>query len=457
MPFSQMVSMVSWCNTSSKVLSCTLFTQPWTLLTKREQVHATSSSNTSSPSRSSSAPWRRKSVVSQSRFREEPRSPSRSPSALPVPPRIGGRTEGPPPPPRIISVPPDTLAMLLPMSGSGRQIREQVGSPATWLRRAMVSLSSAMVLYNVNVLLTAVAAFYWVWAPMLSAARTNISLRLQYQYVGLWRTQVKAVRVMEEPWQQQGQGPGLGPARRGRTLQVVLGDESGGPTAQIEVRVGSSRVRVVPGEAAELLVVSDRRSLSRFVALREVFLPEQQAWLAEGACLERAVLEDMSAELANWEALSQGDEQTVVAPSFRQRAGRGLEQRGDSRNRRRVGLINRQYDEDLMLRREEVEQEGRRWAPALPSGGTAVGSRPWQQQQAPSRNWEGQQRARRRGVLAEEYGYELGGEGRGEEDREVMFVESDRRKGSQPGLQQQQQQEQTLSASRDEEQQQRQL
>ena len=89
------------------------------------------------------------------------------------------------PAPVIFTVSNHAVPALLPYSGTGAQIWDQLGrGPATWLRRFVVSMAGSVLLYNVNTFLTILAALYWAWCPIFGAAKSNTLLRLQYKHVG---------------------------------------------------------------------------------------------------------------------------------------------------------------------------------------------------------------------------------------------------------------------------------
>lgn len=63
---------------------------------------------------------------------------------------------------------------------------------------------------------------------------------------------------------------------------------------QMKVGVPSKKnqqVRV--GETVEVLILSDIKSLSRFMAVRDVYLPDMDLWLSEEPCIERPVFESL--------------------------------------------------------------------------------------------------------------------------------------------------------------------
>lgn len=55
----------------------------------------------------------------------------------------------------------------------------------------------------------------------------------------------------------------------------------------------SKKNQVQVGELVEVLVLSDIKSLSRFMAVRDVYLPDMDLWLSEDPCIERPLFEDL--------------------------------------------------------------------------------------------------------------------------------------------------------------------
>ena len=62
---------------------------------------------------------------------------------------------------------------------------------------------------------------------------------------------------------------------------------------QMKVGLPNKKKLVQVGEAVEVLVLSDIKSLSRFMAVRDVYLPEMGIWLSEEPCIERPVFEEL--------------------------------------------------------------------------------------------------------------------------------------------------------------------
>lgn len=231
--------------------------------------------------------------------------------------------------PKITRLKKDEIAQVLPWSGSGEQRLQKLGTPATWLARLAISLAGSVVFYNFNTTAAAVASLYWAWDPILSTAFANSSLRIQYPYAGLWKARVLSAKVVN-------------PVRKPRSddvfleifeskapvkpfLQLLIGDGSSASlevfiscpffswfcvnlvflfasaevlrgSASLQMKVGlpskkNQQVRV--GETVEVLVLSDIKSLSRFMAVRDVYLPDMDLWLSEDPCLERPVFENL--------------------------------------------------------------------------------------------------------------------------------------------------------------------
>ncbi|KAG0593390.1 hypothetical protein KC19_1G326200 [Ceratodon purpureus] len=199
--------------------------------------------------------------------------------------------------PRIMRLRKDEIGQVLPWTGSGEQRLQKLGTPATWLTRLAISLAGSAMFYNYNTMAAAMASLYWAWDPLLSTTFANTSLRLQYPYAGLWRARVLSAKVVkpvqrprsddvfQEIFESQS-------SIRKPFLKLVIGD---GSSATLEMKVGlpNKKKLVQVGEAVEVLVLSDIKSLSRFMAVRDVYLPEMGIWLSEEPCIERPVFEEL--------------------------------------------------------------------------------------------------------------------------------------------------------------------
>lgn len=118
------------------------------------------------------------------------------------------------PHPAIFPISDSALRAVIPISGSGTRVLQCLGGPPDWLRRFVLSMGAAVLLYNVSPICTIVAAFYWAWAPIWSAALGNMALRSKYPHAGIWVGYVRKV------------APARGADGR-RKWEICVGDSSG--------------------------------------------------------------------------------------------------------------------------------------------------------------------------------------------------------------------------------------
>jgi len=205
--------------------------------------------------------------------------------------------------PKIVKLRQEELGEVLRWSGSGEQILENVGGPPTWMTRVAVSLAGAVVFYNYNTLAAAIASLYWAWDPIWTMALSNSLLRLRYPYAGIWKARVldANLRMPQQPVTPQGLDlfqevfearPAVQPL-----LHLIIGDESSA-TLEMRVKVPAKANMVQVGEPVEVLVVSDERSLSRFIAVHDVYLPNKRIWMSDSPCVEREAFEYISESLS---------------------------------------------------------------------------------------------------------------------------------------------------------------
>lgn len=65
----------------------------------------------------------------------------------------------------------------------------------------------------------------------------------------------------------------------------------------MEIPISDDMPEVEAGDRVELMVVSDEPSLSRFKVLRDLYLPDKQAWISEEPCVERTPFEQLQRSL----------------------------------------------------------------------------------------------------------------------------------------------------------------
>ncbi|CAM6092710.1 unnamed protein product [Calypogeia fissa] len=190
----------------------------------------------------------------------------------------------------------EQLPRLLPWSGCGDRLMIEVGDLEACTARVAVSLVACALVYNTSIELASLAGFYWAWAPILSTALPNLLLRLRYGYAGIWSAQVLDVKILNPPKFVPDEKQDLLGKFFNRlpvipsTLQLEIGDGSPA-TFRMEVLLSEDMPEVQAGDRVNVMVVSDEPSLSRFKCLRDLYLPDRQAWLSEEPCIEREPFE----------------------------------------------------------------------------------------------------------------------------------------------------------------------
>ncbi|KAG6554018.1 hypothetical protein Mapa_004935 [Marchantia paleacea] len=187
------------------------------------------------------------------------------------------------------------VVKVLPWSGSGARLRKEVGTAEACTARVAASLVACALIYQNSIEVASAAALYWAWAPIWSTVLSNSLLRLRYRYAGIWRARVLEVQVVPPLELKEESGDLLGSIFNKLpvvypTLQLLIGDNSPA-TFQMDVVMTEEIPRVKVGERVEVLVMSDRPSLSRFKALRDVYLPDRDVWISEEPYIERECFE----------------------------------------------------------------------------------------------------------------------------------------------------------------------
>ncbi|MGF1541561.1 MAG: phosphate ABC transporter permease, partial [Pleurocapsa sp.] len=83
---------------------------------------------------------------------------------------------------------------------------------------------------------------------------------------------------------------------RERWLNLVVGDETG---FELEVQAPLRRIHkaIVPGQIAELLVLSNRSDLGRIEKITDTYIPSQNLWFGQYPYLQKDVFTEVSRQL----------------------------------------------------------------------------------------------------------------------------------------------------------------
>lgn len=198
-------------------------------------------------------------------------------------------------PPDIALLNPQEIDQILPVLPFAAQADFFNGGAAQSVQRWGASLALTVVLSKVA-LLAATSLTWPLWWPWAKAAKKNLAMRQQMEYGGIWRTKLLEVSTSGRPRPSMESSDKKSYFSTMKTTNILIGDENG---AQTEVSLPyDARYRVLsPGQAAEVVVLSDSPSFVSFKAVKDIYLPETGLWLSEYPYVDRAEFLEISLEI----------------------------------------------------------------------------------------------------------------------------------------------------------------
>ena len=204
----------------------------------------------------------------------------------------------------------EKLEQLIPLIATGQQYSYYWGKWSDLLNRLLISVVGVVVVlilslilgdqgYALILLLGAIASLYWLWCPVYQASMRNAAIR-RFKYAGFWRGKVLDVFLTEELIGEEEtvnqRGELVIIENRERWINLLLGDESG---FEVEVQAPLQRIYkgIVPGQIAELLVLSNQSDLGRINKISDAYIPKQNLWVGLYPYLQRDVFSEVSRQL----------------------------------------------------------------------------------------------------------------------------------------------------------------
>lgn len=200
---------------------------------------------------------------------------------------------------------------LVPLVATGAQYAYYWGKFPDFLRRILVSIAAlASILLIRTVLpidefrgfsffLGLFALVYWLWRPVVQASMRNFSCR-RYKFAGFFRGEVLDVYVTEELIGTQesvnNRGELVVTENRERRINLEVGDESGFRT-RLQVPIRQEHRAILPGDIAEMIVLSPRPDLSRISKATDIFIPRPGIWVSDYPYSRRDAFEAVSRRL----------------------------------------------------------------------------------------------------------------------------------------------------------------
>ncbi len=199
---------------------------------------------------------------------------------------------------------------LIPVTATSAQYRYYWGKFSDILRRVLISVATLVVVLLLAyfaggrfeilfAFLGAATGLYWLWSPVYWATRRNLVCR-KYKYSGFLRAEVLDTFITEELVGKEEtvnkQGELVVIENRERRINLAIGDDSGFETT-VQAPLLREHRAIRPGDAAELIVMSNRGDLSRIGFISDVFLPESDLWVSTYPYLRRDIFAEVSRDL----------------------------------------------------------------------------------------------------------------------------------------------------------------
>lgn len=251
---------------------------------------------------------------------------------------------------------------LVPLVATGAQYAYYWGKFPDFLRRILVSIAALATILlirsilpidefrGVSFFIGLFALVYWLWRPVVQASMRNFSCR-RYKFAGFLRGEVLDIYVTEELVSTQesvnNRGELVVTENRERRINIEVGDESGF-TTRLQVPIKQEHRAIVPGDIAEMIVLSGRPDLSRIAKATDIFIPRPGIWVSDYPYLRRDAFETVSRELESRNFYDADDDQDDYeeAPKPRSRR-RAVEQYVEPyEQERRSPLSRSEYEAD---------------------------------------------------------------------------------------------------------------
>ena len=187
-----------------------------------------------------------------------------------------------------------TFENLVPAVATGPQYVYCWGKFPVLLLRLLVSIVGVTVILLLGGLLgegfgfirfflSIAVGLYWLWGPVLWASLKNIEAR-KFPYSGFWQGEVVDVYASEELIGKEEtvneRGELVIVENRERRLNLVVGDETGF-TSRLQVPLKRYHQAIAIGDAAEMVVLSNRGDLGRISKTSDLYIPAHNIWVSD--------------------------------------------------------------------------------------------------------------------------------------------------------------------------------
>lgn len=204
----------------------------------------------------------------------------------------------------------EKFEQLIPLMATGPQYAYFWGKFPDILKRLLISVVGVVVVLilgllfgsgfdGLRLLLWIITGLYWLWAPVYWASMRNAEAR-RYKYSGFWRGRVVDIYVTEELIGQEetvnNRGELVIVENRERRLNLEVEDEIGFTTT-LQAPLRRTHKGIVPGQVAEMLVLSNQPDLERIAKTTDIYIPSLNVWVSDYPYLQREFFVQVSQKL----------------------------------------------------------------------------------------------------------------------------------------------------------------
>jgi hypothetical protein len=204
----------------------------------------------------------------------------------------------------------EAFEQIIPPIATGPQYAYYWGKSRDVLRKLLISVVALTVFWLIGKLLgpggqaiklifDIIAGLYWLWSPVFWASIRNGNYR-RLPYSGFWRGEVLDVFITEELVREEQNVNKWGELvvieNRERRINIEVGDREGF-RATVQAPVKRIYKGIMPGQIAEMLILSKQPDLSRIDKITDVYLPQYNLWVGDYPYLRRDVFKDIRTEL----------------------------------------------------------------------------------------------------------------------------------------------------------------
>lgn len=210
----------------------------------------------------------------------------------------------------LIPITPEKFDELIPLIASAEQYQYYWGKTEDFLRRALISFILVVAFFIIGAILgkgaepirlisQIIGGLYWFWSPIYSASVQNSRYR-RFPYCCFWRGKILDIYLTEEVIRTQEDIDQLGRLlkveNRERRINIEVGDKEG-YLARIQAPVQPIHRSLKPGQAVELLVLSNQRNLDRNLKVTDAYIPSLDLWVGLYPHVRRDVFWDVREQL----------------------------------------------------------------------------------------------------------------------------------------------------------------